>query len=30
MPLQNKKGIGASPTGHDYRQPKMEEGTDAF
>jgi hypothetical protein len=25
-----KKASGTSPTGHDYRQPKVEEGTDAF
>jgi hypothetical protein len=29
--LQNKKGTGSlSRRGHDYRQPKVEEGADAF
>jgi hypothetical protein len=27
---QTKKASGRSPTGHDYRQPKVEEGADAF
>jgi hypothetical protein len=27
---QIKKAPAASPAGHDYRQPKVEEGTDAF
>jgi hypothetical protein len=29
-PPNNKKASAASPAGHDYRQPKLEEGTDAF
>jgi len=28
--IKLKKASGASPAGHDYRQPKLEEGTDAF
>jgi hypothetical protein len=28
--IKTQKGIGASPSGHDYRQPKLEEGADAF
>jgi hypothetical protein len=28
--LQNKKAPASSPSGHDYRQPKVEEGADAF
>jgi hypothetical protein len=27
---QSKKASATSPAGHDYRQPKVEEGTDAF
>jgi hypothetical protein len=27
---KTKRASGASPTGHDYRQPKVEEGADAF
>jgi hypothetical protein len=27
---KTKKASGSSPTRHDYRQPKVEEGTDAF
>jgi hypothetical protein len=27
---KRKKASGRSPTGHDYGQPKVEEGTDAF
>ena len=26
----SKKEAAASPAGHDYRQPKLEEGADAF
>jgi hypothetical protein len=29
-PLLNKKAPAASPAGHDYRQPKVDEGADAF
>jgi hypothetical protein len=28
--IKTKKAPAASPAGHDYRQPKLEEGTDAF
>jgi hypothetical protein len=27
---KTKKASAASPAGHDNRQPKLEEGTDAF
>ena len=27
---KQKKASAAAPTGHDYRQPKLEEGADAF
>jgi hypothetical protein len=29
-PLPNKKGTGVFSARHDYRQPKVEEGADAF
>jgi hypothetical protein len=28
--IKTKKAPAASPAGHDYRQPKLEEGIDAF
>jgi hypothetical protein len=28
--FKTKKAPTTSPAGHDYRQPKLEEGTDAF
>jgi hypothetical protein len=28
--VQNKDAPAASPAGHEYRQPKLEEGTGAF
>jgi hypothetical protein len=28
--VKTKKAPASSPAGHDYRQPKLEEGIDAF
>jgi hypothetical protein len=28
--IKTKKAPAASPAGHDYRQPKLDDGTDAF